>query len=281
VSLPITLRITRGAAPPPEPPPVETIFAADWSTATGNTQNALDDGGTWTRVVECGTGIYDIMTVVAGSGVGFTRTTNVLRIQQRGDTFCGNLEVNSGTARPDASESHFGLFFFRNDETVAGHSHPVTYNAVGAIQMVPWSRRGLSEGIRISLAGGGSYPYVWFDAPILANATWFRYEWFIEYVTATTVRIWPRIYTYDNENPTALGTLLHDANDFLQQDYGIAGSLSLAQYWDTGATMSISDVQLARNFGLGNEGPAGSPDTEEYWYIADTKLARGGWINAG
>jgi hypothetical protein len=279
-----TFSITEPTLPPP---PAGVLFSSRWNAETGNTRNALNDGGTWDRMIECSGGIFNIMSVIGGSQVGWTRTPNVLRIQQRGSTACGNIERTQNTVA--ASTTHWGRFYFRNDETANGHWHPVTYNCCGSIQMVPWTRFGSSTGVKIGVgtsrdANGTQlgYPYsLWFpgDSPgsgtrQLQNGRWYRYEWELRYLTPTSYRIYPRIYEVDGTVP------LYDYRNFYQNDNsGGSSSKSLATWYEVdNRAFGITDPALARNFGFGNEGPGGSTASMGSWYIADFALGTAGWI---
>jgi hypothetical protein len=266
------------------------LFASDWSTALGSTPNALQDGGRWTRLVECGGGYTSVLAVVEGAALGWSLTPNVLRVTQRGATLCGDVEVNSGSARPAPSQTHWGRFFFRNDETANGHWHPVRYNTVGTVQSVPWLRFGSAGGVRVgpgtSRTGAGaglSYPYnAWTPAVspgsgsvLLSHGTWYRYEWMKEYVSALAYRIYPRIYSL-------AGAPLYDYTQFYQNDNADGpSSHSLESWYAAGNTFGVTDADLARNFGIGNEGPGGSNDSNQSWYFGSVRISTGGWIGGG
>jgi hypothetical protein len=266
---------------PPDAPSV--VFASDWSTAAGTSDSALRDGGRWTNLY-CAQAAQTL-TVVPGGPVGWTKTPNVLRLQQLGPTSCGTLEK---TELLPVSTSHWGRLYFRNDESGTQHNHVATYNpGIGApIQVAFWNRNGSAAGVSIFLrtyyrANGelATYPTnLWFigtqDSPNvarLAHGTWYRYEWHMEYVTPTTYRIWPRIYDL-------AGTLLFDATRFYQNDYPLSGTHSLASWYAAGNSFGFTDVTLARRLGLGNEGPGGSTNTGGYWYHADVAISLDGWI---
>ena len=267
-------------------PAAPVTFSSTWSAATGNSRNALNDGGIWDRMIECSGGIFNVMSVVAGSSVGWTMTPNVLRLTQLGSTQCGNIERTQNTIA--ASTTHWGRFYFRNDETANPHFHPVTYNCCGAIQIVPWSRFGSTAGVKIGVGGyldangtANAYPFsIWFPGESpgsgssrLSNATWYRYEWQIVYISARVYRIYPRIYDMS-------GNLLYDYTRFYQNDNGSgAASKSLQTWYEVdNRSFGVSDVQLARNFGFGNEGPGGSTNSGGSWYIANFSMSTSGWI---
>lgn len=268
--------VTVGTAPPP---PVGIFFEADWGTATGTSDNALTDGGVFNNVY-CG-GRSTTLTVVSGASVGFTKTPNVLRLQQLGTT-CGMLERLNAIP---LSTSHWGRMYFRNDETTSRHNHVMTYFPVGTIQTAIWNRSGTDNGVNIRIrtyyaanGSGAVYPHAHWILGTggggaggeieLDNATWYRYEWHMEYLTPTTYRLWPRIYAMDGT------TVLYDHEDFWGGDF----TVSLAQFYAGGGSFGFSDVALARNFGIGNEGPASGANSGEYWYHAAIALSTTGWI---
>jgi len=278
-----TATLTVSAPPPPEDPPAPGTFAfsSDWSSGTGNSNSALRDGGKWDNIY-CQQA-PTVMSVVSGASVGWTKTANVLRLQQLGPNGCGMLE--KANAVP-VSTTHWGRFYFRNDEVGTHHHHVATYYPVGQIQVALWSRYGTAAGVNIFLrtyyqsnAASTQYPLnVWSMGTsgrsaldFLPNGVWYRYEWMMEYVTPTTYRIWPRIYDM-------AGTLLYDATRFFQSDYPQSGSHSLASFYAAGNTFGVTNAQLARAFGIGNEGPAISNSTGGFWYHADVALSTTGWI---
>jgi hypothetical protein len=249
------------------------LFSADWSTATGNSDNAISDGGRW-NVNFCAPSRSSVLNVVSGASLGWTKTPNVMSVRYLGES-CAQFQRNNAVP---ASTSHYARFYFRNDATAGSNHHPVTYNCCGAIQVVPWSRFTNTSGITINIRTSAPYPYnAW--APgrpgssghlALAHRTWYRYEWHLEYVSATSYRIWPRVYDM-------AGNLLYDAATFVPSDYSGSGH-TLASWYAAGNSLRISDVELARHFGGGNEGPAGAPNTGEYYYFADMALSLSGWI---
>jgi hypothetical protein len=266
--------------PDPEPTP-DLVFSSAWNTQVGNSDQALSDGGRW-NINFCYQSRPQVLTVVPGASVGWTGTSNVLRIQMRGATGCA--QVQKERALPP-STSHWGRFYFRNDEVGNVNGHPVTYNCCGSIQIVPWSRSGSAAGVLIgprpARDGTGTnlgYPYYgWFPAVAgqrgstrLPNGTWFRYEWHIEYTSQRAYRIYPRIYNM-------AGELLYDFRNLFQMDYQGNGH-SLKSWYDAGNTFGVNDPVLATHFGLGNEGPANSSATMGYWYVADVALSTKGWI---
>lgn len=92
-------------------PTVTPLFFSDWSTATGETTNAVTDGGKWTNAFNNSS---DRVTVVSTSGLGFPAgMTNCLAIRHRTSQFCG-VDVTDGWDAPVAGETRFFRLYFRN-----------------------------------------------------------------------------------------------------------------------------------------------------------------------
>ena len=248
-------------------------MSSDWSSAVGNTDFALSDGGYW-NVQFCTNDRSRVLNVVAGVPLGWTRTPNVMSVRYLGEA-CAQFEKTDAVP---ASTSHYGRMYFRNDATSGPNNHPVTYNCCGPIQIVPWARYPTATGLWINLRTNAPYPFnAWAPGVVgtaghrqLSHGTWYRYEWFIEYVTPTTLRFWPRLYDL-------AGNLLYDSSTFVHQDYGGSGP-NLASWYAAGNVITITDPQLARRFGAGNEGPAGAPNTGQYYYFASMALSLSGWV---
>lgn len=256
------------------------VFASDWSTATGTSLTAIQDGSTWDNY-SCASSLLD---VVAGSGVGFTETTNVLRCDLDGV----NCRLIQKQEAVPASTTHWGRIYFRSGLTsTINLDHILAYNNIHggtAIQAVPfalWRASGAPSAGRWKMGvfvNGGGYPYNRWASPELDNDTWYRIEWEMEYVSATYYRMWPRIYSL-------AGTLLYDSDDFGPSD-GQPGTLT-AFNGDNPAGFELAgvlnggsaDATLARRFGLGNNGP-NQLDSGQSWYFAKVGLSTDGWLGA-
>src|SRR5688572_6347075 len=75
---------TMGPSGPPD-------FRSDWSAGTGNSQAAVTDDGLWQNTV-CPTW-NQVLSVVPGTEANWTLTPNVLRVDNRGAMFCGQVEL--------------------------------------------------------------------------------------------------------------------------------------------------------------------------------------------
>lgn len=256
------------------------LFESNWDNSLGNALDATFDGTKWDRTFAASA--TTLLTVVSAASVGAntgtlsTYTGNVLRIQQRGPSFASKPQVVDVVP---ASTSHWGRFYFRDDETATQHLHPICYPVGGSIQIVPWARQGTASGVQLILPYGSSSPndrWIPRDTPggayaTLAQATWYRYEYHIEYLTATTFRLHPRVYS-------ASGTLLYDSANYYTAVF--PGTTSLAAFHAGGGFGTITDVQTSRTFSIGTEGPGGSPDNGQYFYHAKLALSLSGWIGA-
>jgi uncharacterized repeat protein (TIGR01451 family) len=259
---------------------VELAFYSDWGTALGNSENAIKDGGIWGEHFWCGGAIHEVLSVVQGGPLGWSRTANVFATQMRGGDgeMCGAIQR---THAVPASTTHWGRFYFRNDEDEwAGAIHNYSYNFVGNIQIVYQNFRGSPEGVRLNVGLGDAYPHSSWHAQhpgglqdwiYLEHETWYRYEWMVEYVTDTTLRFWPQVYNMDGE-------LLLDSDDYYQLDHPNSGPHNLTSWYAAGNVFT-KNPDLMRNIGLGNEGRPG-PDTGKFWYVADFALSLDGWIGS-
>jgi hypothetical protein len=259
--------------PPPAPSERRLLFASSWDHARGTETESILDGNRWSML--WGSGVP--AAVVDGAPLGWTETPNVLQLRDLG-TAVANLQATN--VIPEAT-SHFGRFYFRNDETMGRQNHVVTYWPVGRIELALWNRVGYADGVNLRMrmyyqADGTSTEGTGIGQWILAaggrerllpHRTWFRYEWHKEYLTPRTYRIWPRVYERQGTLP------LFDARDYFGNEY----RLSLAEFYAAGGAFGIADPVHARTFGMGQEG-ARTPASGEAWYHAAVALATGGWI---
>jgi len=255
----------------PPVPPGSFVFSSDWGTATGNSRNAVTDGGNWDN--ESGdNGTATALEVVAGTAVRgdpWTLTPNVLAIYMRGSTH--DYVISKLNAVPQ-STTHWGRCYIMFEAGVSHqrNMHPFAYDPVGSIDLVylewgggtaPWAAVGAGVDYLMGVEGVG------FSS--LTRGTWYRYEWQVEYVTPTTVKLWPRIYSM-------AGVLLYDANRFLHEDNI---NSTLAEFWATN-TVTVNAAE-AREIGLGQPGPAGTTDTGTATYVAACAISTANWIGAG
>jgi hypothetical protein len=260
---------------------VPLVFRSTWETALGNSEAAVRDTGSTTDgawdTLYCGVGT--VAEVVANTGLGWTRTPRVLRMTQRG-AFCAQVEVANVVP---ANTTHWGRFFFRDDETDTGYTHFGSYPAIGSLELSIFSRYAGATGGRhfVNAYFGASYPFSQWSIGVagvagvseLPRGVWYRYEWEFRYITPTTYRIYPRIYSM-------AGTLLYSEASFFRADYPGSGH-SLQTYYDAGNSFVVNDTARARTYGHGNHGPPGGPDNGESIYTADLAFSTVGWIGNG
>ena len=273
------VRVADPGAPPPPPP--ATVFASDWGSTTGSTRAAVTDGGAW-DILACEASFANVLSVVPGSPLGFTETANVLRVRQLGSGPCGVIQKTNAVPR---STTHWARFYIRNDETGTRNDHTFAYNNVHGglgMQGVPFARYALDQAPgqwRASIIFRDVYPYNRWYPPALQTGTWYRYEYHMEFVTATTFRLWPRIYNM-------AGALLYDSDDFYTEQG--TRTVNLTQYYAaSGMNRTVplgvlntetSNPDVARHLGIGNEGNSTAANTGGYWYYAKLALSTAGWI---
>lgn len=284
-----TLRVVDNAAAEADtaqvsatPTAASQVFTSNWSSATGTSDLALYDDARWDNALNTPS---DVLTVVAGSGVGFTATTNVLRV-----TFRGTLGAKLvRTLAVPSQTTYYGRLWVRNDGPNSSNLHPHAWPpgaAFGSTIDYSWGRYsnfpsgggGWSLPLRVNSSPGGTEWSQGIPAsgyvPLDYN-TWYRLEWQVIYPTASTYRVYPRIYSL-------AGTLLYDADTFLAPD-SESGGQSLQSWYDASATNRFSIVTSLtdmRTVGLGSEGPSGGSDTGEYYYFAGYALSTTDWIGA-
>lgn len=225
----------------------------------------------------------DVLSVVPGASLGWSRSANVLRMQEIGNYACGAVQRRNAVP---ASTTHWGRMYFRNDETTQRNSfHNFSYNFVGDIQWVFFNRRALNPGFwELDIRMPAAYPFnIWrlqsalatnaLNPPVVAlqNGVWYRYEWQVEYLSANAMRFWPRVY-----GPN--GDLLYDADDFYQVDNPGSGRMTLAAWYAAGNRFTVRDVNLARHIGVGNEGRGVGPQPGQSWYVGNFAISTAGWI---
>jgi len=242
----------------------------------------VTDGGSWNDASYCGRN--DILSVVPGASVGFTRSANVFAVATRGDNGCGFIQRRSFAP---AGRSHWGRMYVRNDESQMGGSmHNFSYNFLGQIQLVFFNRQAYQGGWSLDIRGlNAEFPFhMWTLQPglgsnalnppriVLQNGVWYRYEWHMEFLNNNTrYRLWPRLYN-------AAGTLLYDASNFYQMSTPTQGTATLASWYGAGNSFVVRDLNLMTNIGLGNEGRVPSPNSGQFWYVGNFAMGTAGWI---
>lgn len=268
---------------------VGNLFSARWDYAVGDSQAAVTDNGlfdgTFSNGVNGTTGVVTLDVVTAASvgantGTLASYTGGVLR-QRMAEGGYGQMTAD--TIIP-ASTSHYGRVYYRSDAgRRSQHGSGYIVSAAGGSfnhwQILSLEHNGgstASDPLQWSIRTAGTYPTGRYYSPSLSKGTWYRFEWYVEYVTATTVKVWPRIYDLT-------GTLLYDSDDFRDDD----GGSSLTTFWASntltiGAPDDTADATEARNFTVGLEDPSNAvgynPGTPAYIYFAALDFSTTGWL---
>lgn len=255
--------------PAPEPLPGE-LAHLNWDQGTGNSRQAVTDGGVgvtdWCSWPE-------VLSVVDGASVGLPEGAgNALAI--RSIQNCGHVELRDAFPRPAAGQVWSVSYLFSNGQGQSdSKDHPLTFNPVGSIEMVhlamhrvrssgDWNPRAIPETWPAFPFGavlkddGGALVYI-------PAGTWIRYEFELEWVSATQFRWYPRIYDLD-------GNLLYDEYDWKHTD----SNLSVGAWYDASPGNVISrrpdgDVDAIRTiaWGMGQAGNSG-----RHYYVADVRV---------
>lgn len=257
-------KITGPDAPPPGG---AQIWGSNHQYGLGSTEIVLRDGNRFTGF-SGGTPDPAVGEIVTAASVGLDTPYNVFKLYFRAG---GNCMIQIDNVVPE-STTHWGRVWIRNDEEGNKNDHPTAYYNIhpeAEIQSVPHWRNALDlTGVwDAGCYASGGYPYNrWYRR--LTNGVWYRYEWMMEFLTATTFRVWPRIYN-------AAGTLLYTAADYTHE---LGGGDTLESYWNAGNYNTHSRPDLARHFGYGNEGPSGSTNTGQPYYYANLAFSLTDWV---
>lgn len=254
-------------------------FASDWLTALGQSNAAIADGGNFDAQA-CGdqsvVNVGDILTAAAAGAPSLLAGQNIFRVTMRGEDCC---TIQKQQAVP-ASTTFWGRVFIANNENANKNDHCIAMNNIhGAgdpIQAVIMQRYGNLGGSvwQLGVPGAGGYPFNRFYSPNLVLGAWYRYEWEMRYLTATTFHLFPRVYN-----------ALTDALVADETNYTIEGGGVTLQSWYGSNVLSLGGdgpggtaAELARNFGMGNEGPGGASASGLSWLYGSVRLGRTGWI---
>jgi hypothetical protein len=252
------------------------VFQSNWSSNTGTSASAVTDGGKWPDYYEFNNGSnVQLMSVVSGAG---PNGLNALRVEQRGSTYAANLQVNDVVAQ---SRDYYVRYYMKNDDTSGAGDHIVTADLYEYANLTFMRKYGSSSGWTFvtSLYGCGfTYPIGhWGPGPKLANGQWYRFEYFVDFIDNTHVRVHPRVYN-------SSGTLLYSDADFRQEDFGGASwngrsDWTLASYYAAGHSFCVQPSYV-NEFSVGNNGQQGAADTRQAWYFAGVEIRTDGWPGA-
>ena len=257
---------------PPPPPSGGVVMQSDWTTALGNSDAAIRDGGRWDDWADWGGA--QLLSVVAGGPTGYA---NALRVQQRGPNYAARVQRNAFVT---PSQDFYIRFYMRNDDVSSTEDHIVSTIAPpdqADLIYVTKSGGASSWSFRIR-AWSCAYTYPissWAPSRALTNGQWYRLEFYVHFTDATHVQVHPRVYD-------ATGALYLSDADFRQEDYGAAtwngrSDWTLASFAAAGYSTCLADPVRLTYFSMGNNGQAGSSDTGRYWYYAGLQVRTDTW----
>lgn len=248
------------------------LFRSDWSSATGSSDSAHSDAGRWTDLFCSSTVRSRVLAVVPGSTAGWTATPNIMQVTNRGAQNCGMVE---SVVAPRGA-SYFIRMYIRVEDENQFSFHSVNINSLGDVQVPLWAIFNPVAGVDYSPKLTLAHPNPsairdWRPRTKIRMAQWYRFEWHVEIfdVANRSARIWPRIYDM-------AGTLVADASAYIQEAHPNS-PLTLQQWYDNGGFHRFTDLEMARKFGLGYEGPAGAADRGRKWYYAAVEIRSDTW----
>lgn len=252
------------------------VFQSDWSTATGTSREAVQDGGRWKNYWEFNhdAGVQ-LLSVVPGATVNAPGGRNALKVVQRGPTYAANLQQDD--VLPPSTDFYV-RFYMRNDDTSPAGDHVVTVETWQYANLTFLRKTSGPKGWQpiVSLYGCGyTYPIGhWSPARTLSLGVWYRFEYHVVFVDRTDVQVDARVYD-------ANGAQILGPADFQQSSYGSElwngrSDWTLATYYSTGHSFCVNPGALT-HFGLGNNGQQGAIDTGLAWYFAGVQLRTDRW----
>jgi hypothetical protein len=248
-----------------------TFFSSRWDTATGTSTTAVLDGAKWHGVGGDNLGGTVLEVVAPGSmSPAWTGDGNVLRESSiQADYEIGNSDVTEST-------SHYVRVYVMWSGTGFGRrNHNGAYDPKDSIDVVwlGWwdnGAAGICPSVAIGAFEGGPGGGITANPALnLAFATWYRLEWYMEYLTATTFRLWPRIYNM-------AGTLVFDSDDYLNKN---DTSETLTEFYTAGGFGTCNGpASETRECGFGNSTGVGNGVPWLHWAKFD--MSYDTWIGA-
>lgn len=239
----------------------QNLLSVNWGTATGNSVTAVTDGGKGiTRWCDWS----PVLSVRAGSTLGWTRTANVLSI--RSIQSCGHIEFDNLFPTPAQGQFWAVKYYIMNGVGQTDTKmHPLTHFPVGAIEAVHtsiWSVGGGNWNHGTGWPGGPDFPWYAMNGSsrrLLSADTWYRFEYIIQWLDGTRFRVFPRLYDM-------AGNMLNDQTTWQHSN----GAGTLASWYAAGNSFAAKDPQHMRNlsFGMGQSGSSGG-----YYNIGDVRAA--------
>jgi N-acetylneuraminic acid mutarotase len=221
------------------------VFESNWTTGTGADSDAIMDRGSATPWSDWNDGSggslqagAHIMEVVSNVGLPLPYT-NALRVQQRGSTgpnpnAWADVRKNEFIATPN-TDYYVRFYFKTNDVNGTTQDHGVEpWNGHATDDLTylnknegpsGWGFR-LTIGVNATDGHGGPWPIQHWNLvdcggvcsamnqnyQPLAYNTWYRLEYWVQFMSPDHIRVHPRVYN-------AAGTLLYDKANFVQDGY--------------------------------------------------------------
>jgi hypothetical protein len=196
-----------------------------------------------------------------------------MQVTNRGADNCGMME---SIVAPRGA-SYFIRMYIRVEDENQYSFHSVNVNSMGDVQVPLWAIfdpvAGVDYSPKLTLAHPNpSAIRDWRPRMKIRMGQWYRFEWHVEIfnVANRAARIWPRIYDM-------AGTMVADASAYIQEA-NPGSPLTLQQWYDNGGFHRFTDLEMARKFGLGYEGPAGAADNGRKWYYAAVEIRPDRWV---
>jgi uncharacterized protein YjdB len=248
------------------------VFESDWSAGTGTSAGVVTDGNKWDQYDEFNGGSsVQLLSVVPGGPGG----RNALKVLQRGSTFAANLQKRNLVP---PSTDYYVRFYMRNDDTSPAGDHIVTPDIYEYANLTYIRKYADATGWQVTSSFYGlGYVYPighWNLNRRLALGAWYRFEYFVHFVSAAQIQV--RIRIYD-----AAGTQIASEVDFNQSDPGGQvwngrSDWTLASYYQAGYSFGVVPAPLT-TFGVGNNGQQGATDSGLPWYFAGIQIRTDRW----
>lgn len=258
-------------------------FESDWTTITGNSATAIGDGGKWNYTLTSPTA----GTVIAPGGVSWTGAGNVMEFSMNTTDDC---VIQNETDIPESTDNWIRFYFMIDAEPNHTGQHPHGYQMrAGTIGLVLWRfERVAATTYRIGIEATKTSTDRFFAEQLCTYGVWYCWEWYMQYLTGTTFRVWPRLRamdgtllcaaTGDGSSPT-IGNFLNYTSVELGAWYG-AGN-----YGTVPATILIGGTTYPgtdgyRRLGLSHPGNYGAPAVDARYYVADIGVSLTDWVGA-
>jgi hypothetical protein len=198
--------------------------------------------------------------------VGWTATPNVLQVTNRGETRCWKVETTSAIPQ---GQNYYVRFYARVEDEMQTSFHSVAISAA-TTQAALWSIEQANASGYLHAFRYPRSPYYldfsWVCDTRLARRAWYRFEFYVEILSAGRFRISPRVYD-------AAGNLICQSSTFHHVD---GGSRTLQDLNNTGGS-PYTNLDLLRRFGIGYEGTGGATNTGTHWYYAAVEIRSDTW----